>query len=135
MALMTWDESMSVGVRELDAQHQRLVSYLNSLFDAMSKGQGSEMLKPILNGLIEYTVTHFAAEERYMKQFSYPSFAKHKEEHDALTWKAQDLKKKFDAGQSMISVETLTFLKTWLTEHIKGTDQQYGAFFQKNGLR
>ena len=135
MPLMTWDESLSVGVRELDTQHQRLIGYLNSLFDAMSKGQGNDSLKPILSGLIEYTVTHFAAEERYMKQFNYPAYAKHKEEHDALTWKAQDLKGKFDKGQTMLSVETMTFLKTWLTEHIKGTDMKYGAFFHKNGLQ
>lgn len=134
MPLMTWDANLSVGVRELDAQHQKLINYLNQLFDAMSKGQGNDILKPVLVGLVEYTITHFTAEERAMKQFNFPGYAKHKEEHDALTWKVKELMDRFSKGQALLSVETLTFLKTWLTEHIKGTDMQYGAFFRQHGM-
>lgn len=135
MPLMTWNNTLSVGVIEMDLQHKRLIDMLNQLFDAMSTGQGAEVLKPVLGGLVQYTVTHFANEERYMKQFNYPDFARHKEEHDALTQKANELKNRLDKGQSMLSVETLTFLKTWLNTHIQGTDKKYSEFFNQNGLK
>lgn len=134
MALMSWNDNLSVGVHEIDTQHQKLVNMLNQLHEAMSKGQGAEVLKPILNGLIQYTASHFQTEERYMQRFNYPGYAKHKEEHDALTWKVKDLKDRFDQGKTMISVETMTFLTTWLTTHIQGTDKLYRAHFNSNGL-
>lgn len=135
MALMTWSDHLSVGVSELDAQHQKLVAMINQLHEAMTKGQGAEVLKPILGGLIQYTASHFATEERYMQRFNYPDYAKHKEEHDALTWKVKDLKERYEQGKTMLSVETMTFLTTWLTTHIQGTDRRYRTHFNSNGLK
>ena len=34
MSLIQWDDSYSVGVAELDAQHQRLIQMINELNDA-----------------------------------------------------------------------------------------------------
>lgn len=135
MALLSWNESLSVGVREIDEQHKQLIKMLNDMHEAMVRGEGSSVLKPVLNGLIQYTRSHFATEERYMKQFTYPGLAAHKEEHDALTWKVQDLQQKFEAGHTLITVETFTFLKTWLVTHIQGTDKKYSPFFAEHGLK
>jgi hemerythrin len=38
-----------------------------------------------------------------------------------------DFKKRFDAGNSMLSVELLRFLRDWLKGHIAGSDTKLAA--------
>jgi hemerythrin-like metal-binding protein len=134
MALITWNESLSVGIRTIDEQHKKLVGMINALNDAMGQGNGSTVLKPLFEDLLKYTMTHFAAEEKLMQQYKYPRYSLHKMEHEKLTRQVQELRTRFDAGQQSLSVQTLVFLKNWLTGHIQGTDKLYAACFTEHGL-
>jgi len=44
MPIMQWNESLSVGVRSIDAQHKMLLKHLNDLADAMSQGKAKDSL-------------------------------------------------------------------------------------------
>lgn len=108
---------------------------VNDLFDAVQGGRGKDALGSILDGLISYTKTHFANEERYMKQHSFPAFAAHKAEHDALTAQVIDVQKKYNSGATAaLSMEVMNFLKNWLVKHIMGTDKGYSSFLNEKGL-
>ena len=132
---MQWNESFSVGVAEIDTQHKNLVSYLNDLHFAMSQGKGNDILKSLLGRLVGYTQVHFATEEKFMRQWNYPGYVYHKGEHEAFVKKVAEFKTKFENGQAALSIEILTFLKDWVTNHIQGTDKKYGPFFNKHGLK
>ncbi|MGB9623535.1 MAG: bacteriohemerythrin [Phycisphaerae bacterium] len=135
MPILTWSESLSVGVDEFDNQHRKLINMINALHDAMAKGQGREILGPLLDALVQYTATHFASEEKRMQQLHYPSYLQHKVEHDTLTRQVRDLKQRFDAGKTTITLEVMKFLREWLTNHIQGTDRKYGPFFAQHQLQ
>ena len=135
MPIIQWTDALSVNVREIDGQHKHLVEMINSLFDAMKAGQAADKLGSILTGLVTYTKTHFAAEEKYMQQYQYPHYAMHKVEHDKLTAKVVDFGEKFKTGKATISIDLMNFLKDWLTKHIQQVDKQYSAFFNKKGLK
>lgn len=128
MGLIKWDQSLSVGVKEIDLQHQKLIDMVNQLHQAMSSGQGKELLSRLLAALVNYTKVHFQTEERLMQKASYPHYAEHKKEHDTLTAKAVDLKNRFDTGQNMITLQVMNFLSDWLKHHILGTDKKYTPF-------
>ena len=130
MAFLTWNDKYSVGIRNLDDQHKKLIEILNQLYEAMKAGKGNEILGKVLVDLITYTKTHFAAEENLMQIRNYPHFAAHKAEHDKLTKKAVELEQQFRAGKTALSVEVAQFLKTWLNDHILGMDKKYGPFLQ-----
>lgn len=134
MAFFVWDGKYSVGVRELDAQHKTLIDLLNELFDAMQTNRSKDILGGALNKLINYTKTHFATEERYMTQFSYPDLASQKREHKAFTDQVLAFKQDFDSGKVSLSVQLTSFLKNWLVQHISGSDKKYGPFFNSKGL-
>lgn len=134
MPIITWTPSISVSVAEFDAQHKKLIDYINELFDAMKVGKANDVVGKILANLITYTKLHFANEEKNMVKFSYPEYAQHKAEHDALTSKVIEFQDKFNRGQVTVSIELMNFLKEWLTKHITGTDKKYGPFFNQNGL-
>jgi hemerythrin len=72
MAMVTWNDNLSVNVAEIDLQHKKLVGLINELFDAMKIGKGKDVTGKILDGLISYTATHFTQEERYFDKFGYP---------------------------------------------------------------
>lgn len=134
MAYITWDEQYSVGVKEIDNQHKKLVELVNNLHEAMKQGKGRDIMSKVLASLIDYTASHFATEEKYMTQFNYPHFASHKLEHQNLVKQVLDFQKDYESGKLAITLDIMKFLKDWLVNHIQGTDKKFGPFFNENGL-
>ena len=135
MALIEWDNSLSIGVSEIDRQHQQLVKMINELNDAMLSGKGREALRTIINGLISYTDTHFTTEERYFDQFDYSEADQHKGEHEAFVRKVSEFRDGYESGQIGLSISIMNFLSSWLTTHIKGSDKKYAPMFTANGVK
>ena len=134
MAIIAWNPAYSVKVAEIDKQHQELVKMLNELFEAMSKGKGQDVLKPILTKMANYTVTHFGYEEKLMGQHQYPESPDHKAQHVAFIAKVTELMNKVKSGNTMITMEVGNFLKEWLVKHIGGTDKKFGAYLNTKGV-
>ncbi len=129
MPLLTWTDAFSVKLPEIDAEHQQLVKLINDLHDTMKSGTALETLDAIFSGLVDYTVHHFAHEERLMRAARYPQYAAHKRQHDDLTSRVVALQQKFvEGGRTTVTLETMAFLKDWLTTHIMGVDKEMGAF-------
>ncbi len=135
LAALVWDDKFSVAFKGIDDQHKKLILLINDLSVASASGKGREVVGGILQGVVDYTVSHFAYEEGMMKEQAYPDFAAHKKQHDELVQQASDLLVKQKAGATMISVEVMNFLKNWLTTHINGTDKKLGAFLTSKGLK
>ncbi len=134
MAMIEWNDSLSVKVTKIDQQHQKLISMINELFDAMKQGKGKDVLGNIVNGLISYTETHFKLEEDYFDQYRYPKTLSHKKEHNDFVKKVSEFKDEFEKGSIMLTVEVMDFLGDWLKNHIKGSDKKYTQFFNEKGL-
>ena len=134
MAYMEWDESFSVGVEEIDSQHKKLIGMVCDFYEGI-KGDHNEAFGRLLSSLLEYAVYHFETEEKYMDQFGYSDTEAHKQEHRAFTEKVLDVKKRFDDGSLVLSLEITSFLRTWMAGHVRGADQSYSKCFTDNGLR
>jgi hemerythrin len=130
MGMFEWQPQFSVGIPSIDGQHQNLFKMARELHDAMSKGQGRQVVGRLLDRLIHYTTVHFAHEERLMEQYQYPGYADHKAEHVALTQKVMDFQHEFEEGRVPMTVELLRFLKGWLEHHIQESDQEYIPFLR-----
>jgi hemerythrin-like metal-binding protein len=133
-AFFIWNDSYDTGIRIIDSQHKRLIAILNELFEAMEKGQGSAIMAKLLADLHNYTVTHFSTEENLLKQSDYPDFAAHKKLHDEFAARVHQMQAACEKGQVSMSLRLATFLKTWLAEHILGTDKQYVEHLKSKGV-
>ena len=129
-----WSSDYSVQIKTIDDQHQELVNILNRLFIAVSKREGDKAIAGILDALMSYTQTHFALEERLMRQAKYKDIESHMEEHRKLLEQLDKLCKKHLLEEKPIYFEMLSFLKTWLKEHILGVDTKYSATLQQAGF-
>jgi hemerythrin len=131
IASISWDESLSLHIAELDQQHQRLVHMLDGLSDAMIQGRSQEVLRDTLAGLVKYTHVHFATEEEYFARVQYPAAAGHKAQHRAFIDRVTAFTTRFDRGEVGMSIDVLEFLASWLINHIKESDGAFGRFHAK----
>jgi hemerythrin len=125
----------SVGVKEIDDQHKRLIDLANLLNDQMGAGKGRAVLDKVFNELVSYTQGHFATEERLMAQHGFSQSDRHKEEHRKLVATVADLKKKHDGGDNVLTAQVMTFLRDWLTKHILNTDKTLGRELNQKGVK
>jgi len=132
--LIVWSRSYSVGVDSMDREHQRLIDIINNLYAAMRAGRSKDSIGTILDELVDYTRTHFAHEERLMQDSSYDGFDEQKRSHEALISQVKEIQNKYHAGTAL-GQEVMTFLKSWLINHIQGLDKKYGPVMSKKGIK
>ncbi|MFA6428349.1 MAG: bacteriohemerythrin [Candidatus Buchananbacteria bacterium] len=128
-----WQEEYSVGVKEIDQQHQHFIGILNGLYTAITEQQVTQAIEKIINDLVVYATNHFATEEKYFDLFNYEFSVEHKAEHQKLTTKVLALKKAYEAGQE-VATELLDFLEDWLVDHLSVQDKKYVKCFHDHGL-
>jgi hemerythrin len=126
---LRWTSALTVGVEEIDAQHQELFRRVDRMLDAMLRNERSEALK-LLGYLREYVVVHFEAEERLMAATSYPDAARHAGEHRAFRTAMASLDKEFlEQGPTATLVLRLERqVVAWLKEHVYFTDVALGRW-------
>jgi hemerythrin len=128
MPIFEWDDSYSVGNREIDGHHQHLFELLNRMYDDFTGGVSPRELQPILDELIDYATYHFSAEEARMTSAAYPEFEVHKKEHDRFIKRVVEMQLDLPNRESRLYLEALTFLRNWLAEHILKPDMRYRRY-------
>ncbi len=132
---LEWDDSFATGIQRYDDQHKVLFKMVNDLHDAMQQKRTKEAIGQILRGLADYTVNHFADEEKSFAETRYPDEADHKVLHKKLVDQVVELIGKFQSGETLLSQDVIDFLQKWLIDHIKGQDKKYGPHLHKNGIK
>jgi len=125
--IFPWLDKYSVGIPQIDAQHQGLIRLINELHNAMGSGHGKDAVGKIIDEFVRYTDVHFRYEEELLRQKRYSKLVAHQAVHKTLTGQVVDLKEKYVAGNLTLTLEVMQFLKNWLADHIVGHDLQYAA--------
>jgi len=125
METIEWDESYSVGAKELDEQHKQLFRLLNALFESADITVESQTISDLLTGMKEYASMHFETEERYMSECGYPDLASHAWIHEQFRKKVDELCADRMAKKEGVAMDMLEFLYEWLVNHILSCDKQY----------
>jgi hemerythrin-like metal-binding protein len=131
MAVMTWDNSLTLGHPKIDKDHEELVATLNALHQAMKVGRGRDEITRTLQFLRDYTVKHFRAEEDLMCLHRFPGTQMHMAIHADLVKQVADLVGKFEAGQAVLTMQVMDFLEKWLKDHILGEDRILADYLNK----
>lgn len=132
MAFIEWKPEYEMGITEIDNQHRQLVKMVNALHEAIKIGSGSMLIPALLENLIGYTLSHFQAEERYMQTCGFPDFETHQREHQELTEKVIQLRVQMRRGETVSTMEVMNFLKSWLMDHLAGSDKDFGQYWKQH---
>ena len=134
MTFMPWSNEFSVGIQDIDEQHRWLLDCTNELYDQLAVSEPDHArIASLLEGLVDYTVNHFIAEEELLQRFGYPDLAAHKVQHDAFTAQVMALLHRHEAGD-VSGVEALDMLVSWLLGHIMTVDTEYAGFLRERGI-
>ena len=127
MKELTLDETLTLGIEEIDGDHSKLIELYNILNQSVTKGASREYVEAVLEEMINCTIWHFSHEERLMLKYGYSGYEQHKQDHKDLIEGASKLKQKFlQAGK--LEEEDLVYLERWLTEHILVSDSRLADF-------
>jgi len=124
-----WNDSLSVGVDEIDKQHKKLIGAIGELLEACKKGRGNTEIKKTLDFVGSYTKEHFSAEERLQQKSAYPGFEAHKKLHAAFVKSVDALEKEFaqKGPDTELTGKMNKVLMDWLVNHIKTEDKKLAA--------
>lgn len=135
MAFFEWDESLVTHITEIDEHHQQLVALLNKLYEQVFEcsdiDEERALTRSVLKELADYTAYHFTAEEALLEQHQYPELTEHKQAHALFMQKVDELMREYEQGGLALSFPTFTFLKDWISTHIRVTDAHYAAYLQE----
>jgi len=131
---LTWKDSYSVGIESIDNDHKKLLHLINNLQTAIDYKTDKLFERQTLDEVLDYTKYHFRREEGLMENNGYPDFVPHKKKHEEMIEKVNDYVQAYEKGESDAIESLLTYLKSWLINHINGTDQEYSEFLISKGV-
>jgi len=127
--MIKWTPDLALGIEEIDAQHQELYRRADRFVSGLS-GSTRQDVGILLSYLRLYCVTHFGAEESWMRKVSYPGYEQHKAEHDGFIERILELSREHERRGSpgLEAGRVASWLERWLEEHVSGTDRAFATF-------
>jgi len=135
MAVIAWKTVYETGIVALDNEHRQLIDQINRLYEALRDKRSDEVLTDILAMLQNYTVDHFAHEEKLMAAYGFSGLEEHRRHHGELIVAIEELKKNASADTGSLAAALLKLLRTWVLEHIVEVDKRYGVFLESRAGR
>jgi hemerythrin len=134
MESIKWTDELSVGVVEMDEQHQKLISMINRLISEQKILSTPETIAQLITDMTDYAEVHFRAEEFLLSEYGYEEIDMQVAQHEAFIANTQKFIEASDVGPNILSKELLDYLKQWLVQHILEQDMKYKDFFIKKGV-
>jgi len=123
MSFYEWSDSMSVGVRLLDSDHQALIPLINRLHDSLSAGTADSNPVDVFDSLIAYLEIHLAREERVMEACKFPGLRGQREDHADFIHHVYRARDRYEEEHNpAILSDVLVFFKVWYRNHVLSKD-------------
>jgi hemerythrin-like metal-binding protein len=133
-----WIEKYSVGVKQIDEQHQKFFEDANEIIRMTGQEniQAQDLLLKVKN-FNDYAVYHFKTEEGIFEQYNYPDAEEQIIAHNDYREKMKEFcteMEKPDIDTKKTAVEMAEFAGSWLANHVMAMDQKYIGFMHENGI-
>lgn len=125
---LVWDETLCVGHKGIDDDHEQLVALYNRFEEAVLRNESGAIIVETVCALAEYSMSHFTREEHAMIRHRYPRYDEHKLLHDGFLEQLSGLASAVEQRNEDISEELLGFLKGWIVEHLMSADQDLSDY-------
>ena len=125
-----WQDAMSIGVPDLDADHRALIGLING-FEASLEAGDEPGTGAAMRDLVGLIADHFSREEDLLSGIGCPSFYAHRDSHDAVADRIHLLRRRYLVATDPdtrrdIATTLLGFIRTSLMDHILTEDNAMG---------
>lgn len=129
-----WNNSFSVGIEQIDAQHKVLFKYIADLEKTLSNPDEKQRwltIHYVIVQLRDYARIHFSVEECLMEILSYSGRDAHIQEHGKFVSYLSELEHRSITHNDISENEIIEFLRDWLVDHIAVSDKEYSRYFSE----
>lgn len=132
---LDWDESLSVGIPEIDVEHQRFIELINELNESIVGRAGMKEIRSRMQAILDDAMAHFAHEEDLFRIWNYPDAEEHARRHVQLTHALREIMNNFERGGLEYElIEAGLKVKAALIEHLLKEDMKYCKFCLVTGI-
>jgi hemerythrin len=122
MILLDWKSTYELGIPSVDHEHRELIGMINDVYAKLGEESDSEVIESRLEDIYAGIASHFALEERQMRDAGYEEYADHKDEHEELLDQIRDMMDDFaddpEVGQTVLRDR----LADWFGKHFATFD-------------
>ncbi len=132
---MEWNESLSIGIKTIDSQHQELFKRINNLVLAIKQQRCKAEIDGTIQFLDDYARIHFAEEERRMREAGYDGLEEQQRDHKRYLDAIAELKQqaslpRIQGSTYDLSATTNQVIVDWIVAHIMKLDMKFGKFLR-----
>ena len=134
MSLLEWKPEYSVGVASMDDEHREMIDMINGVYVQLGESPDADDIEACLEEIYNAIASHFALEERLMRDMGYAEYEDHKEDHEELLDEIRDLMDAFvvDAAAGAALLEQR--LSDWFGNHFASFDARlHGRLHSSTG--
>ena len=129
--LITWDESLRVGIDVIDEHHLYLFHLINDLNNVLESKRGAREVVRVVRSLEAYAKVHFLAEEKMMQRYGYTKIEEHLRQHRAFEQSITAFYEEMHTNPLVARVDVFSYVYQWLTQHIRKEDTKLSVLVTK----
>lgn len=134
--LIAWGPGLLTGIPSIDEQHRVLVDMCNESHELLLANASTESTKRIVRDLMSYALYHFETEEELAVTCGYDADhaeqnAAHRAQHRAFASAVAEMQLEMSRGNAVPVEALFEFLRSWLTQHIQGTDMELARYISR----
>ena len=122
MSLIAWKDEFSLGIVSVDFEHQEIIELINNLDAAMQADTSYENVVDGLGEIYAQISSHFALEEKIMRDAGYDGYDAHKDDHERLLDVLLDVMDSVDADGVYDRDALSKELDSWFSDHFRTQD-------------
>lgn len=129
---LTWSDDYILGIEIIDKQHRQLFSYFEEIDKAIAMADHNTVTV-VVNGLVNYAISHNTFEESLMEKAKYPLTQAHRQIHETFKARATKYLQRLEAGDDPLKVaeQIKIYIGLWLISHVKQEDRDYVPYVKK----
>jgi hemerythrin-like metal-binding protein len=123
---LDWNEGLSTYIPEIDEEHKNFIRLINELNQAITARMSREKIQSSMQAILDDAATHFAHEEKLLKEWEYPGAEQHAKIHVQMMRTLHDITASFASNITDYNlIEAGLKVKQALIEHLLTEDMKY----------
>ena len=122
MSLLVWKSEYALGIPAVDHEHRELFDLINDLHASLFEPDSEATVMDFLGELFTKISSHFAIEEKLMRDGRYADFPAHKSDHERLLDEIRDLMDDYEDGGDVDLDRFAVELERWFSAHFSMHD-------------
>ena len=122
MPLLAWKSEYSLGIPAVDHEHEELFALINDLYAGLFEPGSETTVMDFLGELFSKISSHFALEEKVMRDGRYAGYPAHKSDHERLLDEVRDLMDDYEDGRYVDLDRFAGELEHWFSAHFSTHD-------------